>query len=130
MLWRDFSGFVGELPRRIGENGREAATLGEGDKVERSSAPRYRYIRAVNAFGLRHRPFFGFRKQQRDIRRRFRRQAADEVFAMWVVEEPQLRPRPRSSNIVCNSVQRVMMMLLASIARRSNSSQKLFRSRS
>jgi hypothetical protein len=35
---RDFSGLVGELPRRIGKDGREAAALRKADQIERCSA--------------------------------------------------------------------------------------------
>ena len=37
VLRRNFSGLVGELPRRIGKNGRETAALCEADQIERCS---------------------------------------------------------------------------------------------
>ena len=56
VLRRDFPGFVGELPRRISENSREAATLGEADEIVRSSARRDGHLPVVDALGLPHRP--------------------------------------------------------------------------
>src|SRR5438270_8381657 len=79
MFRRNLSGLVGELPRRIGKNGRETATASETQEITWGGMLTFRASRRRQAsvsVSLRHRRWLESRKRRLGILRHYRHQAA------------------------------------------------------